>query len=432
MKRYERYKEVNLPWLKEVPEGWDFGKNRNVFKYKKEINKNNLESNVLSLTLNGVINNDVDNPIGLSPKDYATYQIFDGNDLVFKLIDLNNIKTSRVGLVHERGIMSSAYIRLCTNNKNVNCRYFYFWFFKLYKEEVFNKLGNGVRETIGKDELLNMGVPIPPLSEQEQIAAFLDWKISEIDRLITLEREKILFFDEIYRNRLNVTFNNITGENKKLRFVFKFGKGLNITKENLGDNGEKCISYGEIHGLFKFSVDSRSPMLKKLSKIEGINITETAKLSKGDFVFADTSEDVEGSGDFSFVSNSENSLYAGYHAVVAKPITEFNDYFMACQFESDLWRKQIRSSVNGIKVYSITQQILKQSSVVLPDLDIQTHIAEELKTLKSKIDGYKDSTKLEIEHLTELKQTLISDAVTGKIDVRDIDVPEEFRRREAN
>ena len=75
------------------------------------MNKENTENNVLSLTLNGVIRNNASKTIGLFPKDYCTYRI-KKNNLVFKLIDLENISASRVVLVPERGIMSSAYIRL--------------------------------------------------------------------------------------------------------------------------------------------------------------------------------------------------------------------------------------------------------------------------------------------------------------------------------
>ena len=158
-------------------------KGKRFFIYKKELNKGNLCTNVLSLTLNGVINNNPDKPIGLSPKDYATYQIFDKDNLVFKLIDLENISTSRVGLVPERGIMSSAYIRLI-NRHECNMRYFYFQYYDLYLRHVYNGLGAGVRSTLTSTDLLDLLIFIPPQSEQNHIVRFLDWKISSINRLI--------------------------------------------------------------------------------------------------------------------------------------------------------------------------------------------------------------------------------------------------------
>ena len=69
---------------------------------------------------------------GLRPDNYSTYQVFEKNDLVFKLIDLENISTSRVGLVHERGIMSPVYIRLECGEKILS-KYSYYFHYNLYK-----------------------------------------------------------------------------------------------------------------------------------------------------------------------------------------------------------------------------------------------------------------------------------------------------------
>lgn len=173
--RYEKYQSIDLPWLKKIPAHWKADRAKYHRTSLKALNKNNDEQNILSLTLKGVIKNNAERPIGLAPADYETYQVFEKNDLVFKLIDLNNIKTSRVGIVNERGIMSSAYIRAITKDYTVIPRYCYYWYTKQYYEEVFNKIGSGVRETINKSELLDMHLPLPPLSEQEQIVKVVDW-----------------------------------------------------------------------------------------------------------------------------------------------------------------------------------------------------------------------------------------------------------------
>ena len=125
MKRYEEYKASLTKWTSSIPQHWNQVRGKSVFFNYKQLNTDNVCENILSLTLKGVIRNNKEKPIGLSPKDYCTYQIFEPDDLVFKLIDLENISTSRVGLVSERGIMSSAYIRLCRRG-NENIRYMYY------------------------------------------------------------------------------------------------------------------------------------------------------------------------------------------------------------------------------------------------------------------------------------------------------------------
>ena len=126
---YPEYKNSEVDWFGKIPKNWDVLKGKFVFQNKKEINHGMKNDNVLSLTMNGVINRDSSNNEGLLPSDYQSFQIFEKNDLVFKLIDLENYKTSRVGIVHEKGIMSPVYIRLETK-KDYLPKYFYYLYFQ--------------------------------------------------------------------------------------------------------------------------------------------------------------------------------------------------------------------------------------------------------------------------------------------------------------
>ena len=183
MRTYQNYISTGIRWNAEMPAHWDCDKAKRYFDNPKVINKDGKEKNVLSLTLKGVVRNDVDHPIGLAPADYATYQLFDKDELVFKLIDLENISTSRVGIVWEKGIMSSAYIRL-KPRVSLNLRYFYYQYFDWYKRNIFNGLGAGVRQTLSAADLVNYQVVFPPIDEQDQIVRFLDWKTSEMNRIM--------------------------------------------------------------------------------------------------------------------------------------------------------------------------------------------------------------------------------------------------------
>jgi type I restriction enzyme S subunit len=179
--------ENSFPW---VPENanWEIAKGKRFFANVKIPNVNVIESNVLSLTLRGVVRNNMDRPEGLVPADYSTYQIFEKDDLVFKLIDLENIRTSRVGIVPERGIMSSAYIRLIPS-KEIYPKYAYWWFYNLWCQNVFNALGDGVRANLSSDDLLELPFPKPPMDEQERIASELDSQIEEINNKINEQQE---------------------------------------------------------------------------------------------------------------------------------------------------------------------------------------------------------------------------------------------------
>ena len=192
---YPEYKESGLPWLGRVPQGWDVQRTKWLFRHQKEINSDRRHTNILSLTLRGVVNNNPDDPEGLVPKDYGTYQFFGKGDLVFKLIDLENLRTSRVGLVHEDGIMSSAYVRLIPNSP-ASVRFFFLQFYDLYSRGVYNQLGAGVRSTLGPSDLLNLPICLPPPDEQAAIVRFLDYANGGVERAIRSKRKVIALLHE--------------------------------------------------------------------------------------------------------------------------------------------------------------------------------------------------------------------------------------------
>lgn len=181
----------------EIPYSWSVNRGKAIFNNPKEINKEGLCGNVLSLTLKGVIRNNTDNPVGLTPKSYETYQIFEKNNLVFKLIDLENISTSRVGLVKEKGIMSPAYIRIELKNiESHNIKFFFYQYYSMYKRNIFNGLGAGVRQTLSGDDLLVIKIAVPPKPEQDQIVRYLDWKTLEMNRFIHQKKKQIKMLEE--------------------------------------------------------------------------------------------------------------------------------------------------------------------------------------------------------------------------------------------
>src|SRR5690606_21859910 len=97
-------------------------------------------------------------------------------------------------------------------------------------------------------------------------------------------------------------------------------------------------------------------------------------LNNGDFIFADTSEDLEGSGNFTYL-NSDEITFAGYHTVIARPKSLINSRFFAYEFDSLNFRNQVRTKMKGVKVFSITQSILKELWIWKPPFEEQIAIS---------------------------------------------------------
>ena len=191
---------------------------------------------------------------------------------------------------------------------------------------------------------------------------------------------------------------------------FSYGKGLPITKADLTQEGIAVISYGQVHSKLNKGTTISDELVRYVSP----NFMEShpqCLLNKGDFVFADTSEDIEGSGNFAF-NDYTNRIFAGYHTVVAKPKDLPYPKYHAYLFQSLNWKSQIQSLVNGVKVYSIGKGHLKKSYLLLPPLAEQEKIVSYLESKTSKIDAYVADKEKEIQFLQELKQKTIAEAVT--------------------
>jgi type I restriction enzyme S subunit len=196
----------------------------------------------------------------------------------------------------------------------------------------------------------------------------------------------------------------------KLRYMFSFGKGLTITKENLQDSGIPCVNYGEVHSKYGFEVDPSKHPLKFVGE-QYLTSSPSALLEKGDLVFADTSEDIEGSGNFTqLISN--HSIFAGYHTIIARPKDRTNSRFYAYLLDSQELRTQVRHAVKGVKVFSVTQAILRGIDIWLPDAIEQSKIANFLDHETAKIDTLIDKQQQLIKLLKEKRQAVISHAVT--------------------
>lgn len=279
-----------------------------------------------------------------------------------------------------------------------------------------------------------ISIPSPSLDEQHKIADFLDQKCSEIDALTadiqtqieTLEEYKKSVITEAVTKGLdpNVEMQdsgvewigkipadwNVT----KIKYLFSSGKGLSITKADLEDNGLPVISYGQIHSKENTNTDIKDCLIRFVdNKYE---VFKQCKVNQYDFVFADTSEDYDGCGNCCY-KRDNSTLYAGYHSIVLHSFKERDNRFLAYLFKTDSWRKQLRETASGVKVFSITQKKLINTAVILPPENQRIIIANFLDQKCSEIDQTISEKQQQIETLAEYKKSLIYEYVTGKKEV---------------
>lgn len=194
-----------------------------------------------------------------------------------------------------------------------------------------------------------------------------------------------------------------------LRALFKFGKGLSITKADLTDNGAPVISYGQIHAKYNTGTSTIESLIRYVPE-EISNKSEKSRAQVGGFIFADTSEDLDGCGNCAYID--KDGIFAGYHTILLTPIQQTENRFLAYLFKTDAWRFQFKRNLTEVKLYSISQKELKHSWVIIPSTSEQDTIVNYLDRHCSAIDRTIKATQDSIEKLKEYKIALITRAVT--------------------
>lgn len=424
LKPYQNYKDINLQWNAKVPDHWNIVRGKVLFNNKKQLNKNNECANILSLTLRGVVNNNINNPEGLVPKDYNTYQIFEKDDLVFKLIDLENYKTSRVGLVHEKGAMSPAYIRL-TNRRDINVKYFYYQYYDLYLRGVYNRLGAGVRSTLNASDLLNIYIVEPTRMEQDQIVKYLDVQLARINKLIQTKKKIIVALKEQKQVIINNAVSKGLNPNTKMK-----QSGI----EWIGDIPEnwetiRCkYLFREIDLRSTTGEETHLSMSQKYGLIPDNQLTERRLLSEsyvgGKVCFKDDLVLNRLKAHLGVFALAPQTGVVSPDYTVLRPNERVYPEFAEMVLKSQKCRNELRVRVRGIVegFWRLYTDDFYTIVLPIPKLEEQAAILDYIKKEFSSIDLTIQKIEKEINLITEYRIRLISDVVTGKVDVRNIPI----------
>ncbi len=419
MSKYDVYKDTGISWLGFVPEDWKVIPAKRRHRVFKSINKRKRCDNVLSLTLRGVVNNNLENPEGLTPRDYGSYQVFEKNDLVFKLIDLENLKTSRVGIVHERGIMSPAYIRMIVNAKFFP-KYAYYYFYNLYLNAVYNNLGEGVRSTLGPTDLLEIKILEPSFDEQLAIANFLDQKLAQIDEAIAIKEKQIALIKERKQVIIQKTVTrglkpNVSLKKTELSWAPAIASHWSLLPNRLFMKIRR-VQVGKAHKDFQLlSLTKQGVLVRDLSTGSGKQsdfLERMQEVRKGDLIFClfdveETPRTVGLSGRLGMIS-ADYTIFE----CVDEPTGRFLEYF----YKNTDDQKLLKPLYKGLR-NRIPKPRFLRTNCPMPPRDELIEILQYLDDLEVSTANAIELILSQIKKLREYKTTLINSAVTGKIKV---------------
>ncbi len=184
-------KDSGVAWIGKIPEHWQQNTVFQVFTQVKKRNTELQEKNLLSLSYGKIKRKDIETTEGLLPESFDGYNIIEPGDIVLRLTDLQNDQRSlRVGLATERGIVTSAYLTIRPRSQSQS-QFLYYFLHAFDISKGFYGMGAGVRQGLNWDGIKWLKILVPPLPEQSRIAAFLDRRCSEIDRVIASTQSTI-------------------------------------------------------------------------------------------------------------------------------------------------------------------------------------------------------------------------------------------------
>lgn len=200
-------KESGLAWIGNIPSHWKTMPNKYLMKKLKMIQPVYAGEDIISLTVNGVIKRDLDNPSGKMPASFDGYQFVYPGNLLMCLFDID-VTPRCIGLIKDFGLTSPAYSQFVLNSK-ADAGYYYYYYLNLDFNKDLLHLAKNQRHSLNEEQFGAIPTVVPPIEEQKAIAAYLDEKCAEIDGCIAAKKEQISTL-EAYKK--SVIFEYVTGK----------------------------------------------------------------------------------------------------------------------------------------------------------------------------------------------------------------------------
>jgi len=421
-KAYPSYKDSDSPWFPSIPEHWTIIANRYIFDMKKsQVGKKSNQYTLLSLTLNGIIKRDMENPSGKFPAEFDTYQEVKKGDFIFCLFDVEETPRA-VGLSKFDGMITGAYT-VFKNRLAQDANYLYYFFLSLDENKQWKPLYKGLRNTITKENFYSFKTPIPPIEEQTAIANFLDEKTAEIKEFIRLKEKTI----ELLKERKTAIINQAVTKGldpnvemqasgiewlgeipkhwqvKKLKYMFR------ITKRIVGELGYDVLS-----------ITQRGIVVKDITSGEGqlsMDYSKYQLIEQGDYGM-NHMDLLTGFVDISKFRGVVSPDYRVFQVCskVADPSYYLNLFQMG--YKNKIFFAFGRGS-SQLGRWRLPAEEFNNFQCPVPPIEEQKAIMNFLEEGVGEYDEEIKKIKKEIALIKEYQQSLISEAVTGKIDVRD-------------
>lgn len=415
-----KMKDSGIEWIGEIPETWKVTPLYMCFTERRNKNRLGKEKNLLSLSYGHIVQKNIEAKGGLLPESFTTYNIIEPGDIIIRPTDLQNDKRSlRTGLSNEHGIITSAYIDL-EPLKNVNSKYYHYLLHSYDIQKVFYNMGNGVRQGLNYSEFSKLRVLAPKSIEQQQIADYLDHKTVEIDGLIdkinteidTLKQYQSSVITRAVTKGLDP---NVPMKDSGIEWIgeipasWKVARGKNILKllsRKVEPDYEIITAFrdGQVTLRKNRRTEGFTISTKEIG-YQGVKANDLVVHAMDGFAGAIGISDADGKASpvLNVLDSNQNKRYVMYYLRVCALLGVF------------------QALAKGIRIRTADTRwdTLKNLNYLLPSKAEQQQIADYLDQKVTQIQKLINSKQQQINQLTEYKNSLIFEYVTGKKQVKE-------------
>ncbi len=424
-------KDSGIAWVRNVPKIWSLKPIRALFDEVTEKNLLGTCSNALKFTYGSIVrkpNFDAD------ADDYVAstilnYTVVEPGTIMLNGLNLNfDFVSQRIGLVKEKGVITSAYMAFKPNEKQLIDSEFATYLFKAYDGcKAFHNMGGGVRKILNFNEFKKYYIPLPDLNEQQHIVDYLDTKCSEIDATAEDIQKEISLLEDYKKSVITEAVTKGLDPDAEMKdsgiaWVGEIPKGWKVIRlkyitNSIGDGLHGTPNYDDL-GTILF-INGNNLGNRKISITEKTNRLTEEEYKKCGVVKLDKRTLLMSlNGTYGTLSMYDNepimlSKSVGYINVCNKETKEYLYYFL----QSSLAQNQMTISLAGTTIANLSLATVRNLKICLPSICEQQQIADFLDTKCSEIDALIADKKRQLDILTEYKKSLIYEYVTGKKEV---------------
>ena len=409
-------KDSGVEWIGLIPERWKIIRNKYLMTKVKIIKQVYEQEPILSLTMNGVIKRDLDNPTGKMPTTFDGYQILKPNNLLMCLFDID-VTPRCIGIISEYGLSSPAYSQFVLNIE-LNTKYAYYYYLNLDFTKELLHLAKNLRHSLTEEQLGYVPVPLPPLPEQQAIADYLDDKCAQINNITATINEQIEVLKQYKKSVITEAVTKGLDPNEPMKDSgvewigqipehwevkkLKFMLNESVIRSQNGD--EMLLSVSQYKGIIPASLNKQRTM--QANSLVGYKIVK-----KGNLVFNKLNPALArfGASQYDGITSPDFSVY-----IVNPNITSAK--YLEYLLKTSNYALQLQRNATGVgegfmRLYS---DKLYEIKIALPNLTEQNDILNFVNDKCSQIDAVIADKQAQLETLAAYKKSLIYEYVTGK------------------